>query len=117
MGGATSRNGSFPRVLSGPEDYYFHTDGSFSVTLPVGTAELEVWRGFEYEPVAQTVDVRAGEWTNVDVRLERWIDMAADGWYSGGQSHSPELRRPLFRHPRSTWGTRRWRKTSMWRTG
>ncbi|MDE2943390.1 MAG: CehA/McbA family metallohydrolase [Gemmatimonadota bacterium] len=82
-------DGSFPRVLSGPEAYYFHTDGSFSVTLPVGTAELEVWRGFEYEPVAQTVEVRAGEWTNVDVRLERWIDMAADGWYSGDNHIHP----------------------------
>ena len=82
-------DGSFPRVLSGPEDYYFHTDGSFSVTLPVGEAELEVWRGFEYEPVTRTVEVRAGEWTNVDVRLERWIDMAAEGWYSGDNHIHP----------------------------
>ena len=82
-------DGSFPRVLSGPEDYYFHTDGSFSVTLPVGPAELEVWRGFEYEPVTRTVDVRAGEWSSVDVRLERWIDMAADGWYSGDNHIHP----------------------------
>ena len=41
-------DGSYPRVVSAAEDYYFHTDGSFSVTLPVGEAKLEVWRGFEY---------------------------------------------------------------------
>ena len=82
--------GSFPRVLSADgDDYYFHTDGSFTVTLPVGNADLEVWRGFEYEPEMQTVDVRAGEWTTVDVQLDRWIDMAANGWYSGDNHIHP----------------------------
>lgn len=94
LGAADGRSyfprGSFPRVLSAADDeYYFHTDGSFSVTLPVGAAELEVWRGFEYEPRTRTVDVRAGEWTTVDVELERWIDMAADGWYSGDNHIHP----------------------------
>jgi TolB protein len=82
-------HGSYPRVLSATEDYYFHTDGSFTVTLPIGAADLEVWRGFEYEPVQQSVDVRAGEWTTVEVELTRWIDMAADGWYSGDNHIHP----------------------------
>ena len=82
-------NGSYPRVVSVTEDYYFHTDGSFSVTLPVGEARLEAWRGFEYEPVSRTVDVRAGEFTTVEVQLDRWIDMAADGWYSGDNHIHP----------------------------
>ena len=82
-------DGSYPRVLSVTEEYYFHTDGSFAVTLPVGEAELEVWRGFEYEPVRTSVDVRAGEWTTVDVEMERWIDMASQGWYSGDNHIHP----------------------------
>ncbi len=82
-------DGSFPRVVSVTEDYYFHTDGSFSLTMPVGEATLEVWRGFEYEPVFRTVDVRAGEWTTVEVELSRWIDMAANGWYSGDNHIHP----------------------------
>lgn len=81
--------GSFPRVVSVTEDYYFHTDGSFSATLPPGEANLEVWRGFEYEPASRTVDVRAGEWTTVEVQLERWINMAAEGWYSGDNHIHP----------------------------
>ncbi len=80
---------SFPRVASVTEDYYFHTDGSFEVMLPVGQAELEVWRGFEYEPVSRTVNVRAGEVARVEVELTRWIDMAADGWYSGDNHIHP----------------------------
>ena len=81
--------GSYPRVISVTEDYYFHTDGSFSVTLPVGEATLEAWRGFEYQPVSRTVEVRAGEHATVEVRLDRWIDMAADGWYSGDNHIHP----------------------------
>ena len=86
--------------MSVTEDYYFHTDGSFSVTLPVGEARLEAWRGFEYEPVSRTVDVRAGEFTTVEVQLDRWIDMAADGWYSGDNHIHPNYGGHYFRHPR-----------------
>jgi Tol biopolymer transport system component len=82
-------DGSFPRVVSVTEDYYFHTDGSFWVELPVGPAELEVWRGFEYEPEMRTVEVRAGEWTSVNVELERWTHMAEAGWYSGDNHIHP----------------------------
>ena len=92
-------DGSYPRVLSVTEEYYFHTDGGFSVTLPVGEAELEVWRGFEYEPVRTSVDVRAGEWTTVDVEIERWIDMASQGWYSGDNHIHPNYGGHYFVQP------------------
>ncbi len=81
--------GSFPRVVSVTEDYYFHTDGSFSVSVPPGPAEIEVWRGFEYEPETRQVQVRAGEWSTVEVELRRWVDMAAAGWYSGDNHIHP----------------------------
>ena len=82
-------DGSYPRVVSVTEDYYFHTDGSFSVTLPAGEATVEAWRGFEYEPVSRTVEVRAGEHATVELQLDRWIDMAANGWYSGDNHIHP----------------------------
>ena len=92
-------DGSYPRVVSVTEDYYFHTNGSFSVTLPVGTADLEVWRGFEYEPVQRTVDVRAREWTTLEVDMSRWIDMAAEGWYSGDNHIHPNYGGHYFVQP------------------
>lgn len=75
--------GSLPSVVSITEDYYFHTDGDFSVTLPAGSASLEIWRGFEYSPVRRTVEIEAGQTSEVTIQLDRWIDMAAEGWYSG----------------------------------
>ena len=82
-------HGSYPRVVSVTEDYYFHTDGSFSVTLPAGETTVEAWRGFEYEPVSRAAEIRAGEHVTVELQLDRWIDMAADGWYSGDNHIHP----------------------------
>jgi len=90
---------SFPRVVSVTEDYYFHTDGSFSVNMPVGEATLEVWRGFEYEPVKRTFDVRPGEWTSIEVEMSRWIDMASEGWYSGDNHIHPNYGGHYFVQP------------------
>ena len=92
-------DGSYPRVVSVTEDYYFHTDGNFSVTMPVGEAALEVWRGFEYEPVQRTIDVQPGQWTTVEVELNRWIDMAGDGWYSGDNHIHPNYGGHYFVQP------------------
>jgi TolB protein len=92
-------DGSFPRVANVGEDYYFHTDGGFTVTTPVGQVGIEVWRGFEYEPVRRTVEVRAGEWTTVDVEMTRWIDMAGDGWYSGDNHIHPNYGGHYFIQP------------------
>jgi hypothetical protein len=63
--------------------YYVYTDGRFEVRVPPGPAVLEVRKGYEYRPVELTLATRAKETTDVEIVLERAIDMAALGWYSG----------------------------------
>jgi hypothetical protein len=63
--------------------YYFYTGGRFEVKVPPGPAVLEVRKGYEYRPVEVTLNTRAQEIADVEVVLERAIDMAAFGWYSG----------------------------------
>ncbi|MDD9959564.1 MAG: CehA/McbA family metallohydrolase [Gammaproteobacteria bacterium] len=60
----------------------FHNEGEFSVTLPVGRAELTTVKGFEFIPHLQEVTIDAGEVTQLTIELERLTDMAAKGWYS-----------------------------------
>ena len=62
---------------------YLHLDAPVLVTLPTGTATIEVMRGLEYTPVTRTVAVRAGDTTTVRVALHRIDDLAARGWFSG----------------------------------
>ncbi len=63
-------------------DMIFHNGGQFEVTLPVGEAELDIVRGFEFTPQTLSVDIEAREVTRLRVSLERLTDMAAKGWYS-----------------------------------
>ncbi len=62
---------------------FFHTDGEFSLELPVGEASILAMKGFERYPATSTVAIEAGAVTSVRFELERFTDMGALGWYSG----------------------------------
>ena len=61
-----------------------YVSGSFSVPLPNGRFLIEVRRGLEYEPAQLEIEVDAnGAPKPAEVRLERWVHLAEEGWYSG----------------------------------
>ena len=64
-------------------NYYFFSDGSFSVKVPPGTCTVEIRKGYEYTPTLQTFHLEKGETLAATIHLKRWIDMAKEGWYSG----------------------------------
>ncbi len=64
-------------------NYYFFTDGSFSVRVPAGTCTVEVRRGYEYTPTQKTFHLAKNQKAKATIYLKRWIDMAKQGWYSG----------------------------------
>jgi hypothetical protein len=61
---------------------YAYIDGSCQGWLPVGDVTVEVARGFEYEPVRQTVRIEPGQ-RSLTLEIERWTDARRSGWYSG----------------------------------
>ena len=63
--------------------YYFFADGSCEVRVPAGPVTVEVRKGYEYRPVEMTLTAAAREAIDVEIPLERAVDMAALGWYSG----------------------------------
>lgn len=54
----------------------------FEAELPPGKYTLTVERGKEYLTAEQAVEV-GDKPLKVEIKLKRWIDMAAKGWYSG----------------------------------
>src|SRR5439155_8490886 len=50
--------------------------------LPRGEVILDVARGFEYEPLRTTVTIAPGR-RELTLRLKRWTNMNARGWFSG----------------------------------
>ena len=60
----------------------FHHEGSFEVELPVGDVRIAAVKGFEHEPALTTVEIVAGEVTELTLRLREVVDMAEKGWFS-----------------------------------
>lgn len=56
----------------------------FEVDLTPGEYTFTVERGHEYFTTKQTLAVpESGDVPQVELKLQRWVDMAARGWYSG----------------------------------
>jgi hypothetical protein len=60
----------------------YRSDGE-RVKLPVGDYSVEFTRGPEYLVKTQSIKVSEGRPQTFTFRLERWIDTAKFGWYSG----------------------------------
>ena len=71
---------------------YAYIDGTCQGWLPRGEVVVDVARGFEYEPLRQTVRIEPGQ-RDLTVRIRRFADMAAEGWWSG-DSHVHFLSTP-----------------------
>jgi hypothetical protein len=61
---------------------YAYIDGTCQGWLPRGDVVVDVARGFEYEPLRQTVRIGPGQ-RELTLRIGRVADMASQGWWSG----------------------------------
>lgn len=72
-------------------------DGTLEIQLPEGVYGYVVERGPEYRRRRGRLDVKAGQAVTERVRLERWIDLARRGWWSGElHVHRPLEHLPLL---------------------
>jgi hypothetical protein len=68
----------------GNTGFHFTTIGNgFIIDLPQGKAKIIIEKGKEYRPIVREVDIKAGKTVQIDIELDRWIDMTKHGWYSG----------------------------------
>ncbi|MBN8823197.1 MULTISPECIES: CehA/McbA family metallohydrolase [unclassified Spirosoma] len=63
-------------------DSSFYVPGRFQLSLPPGTYAVAISKGPEYLPQKHILTITAGKTVQKTLRLERWINMAAKGWYS-----------------------------------
>src|SRR5688500_7720964 len=69
------------KVGGGPP--FFYADGSFTLDLPIGDAQFVLERGTEYLPLTRTLRIPRTGTVEVGFRLQRWIDLRAEGWHAG----------------------------------
>lgn len=63
--------------------FVFYVDGDYKSHVAPGQYTLIVSKGPEYRLHRQDIKVTAGSSADISVRLKRWIDMPAKGWFSG----------------------------------
>lgn len=61
----------------------FYVNGQYGARLPAGEYELIVAKGPEHRLARERFSVEENRTTLVRIRLQRWRDMAREGWYSG----------------------------------
>jgi hypothetical protein len=66
-----------------PLDYYFYSNGRSEVRVLPGRVKLEIMKGYEYAPKIIEIDCTASDTLDLDIKIEKAIDMQALGWYSG----------------------------------
>jgi hypothetical protein len=61
---------------------HFYIEGEAALSLPPGRYRLRVFRGIEVRVAEQQIDISPGQEVVAEVALERWADMASEGWFS-----------------------------------
>lgn len=64
------------------EPVLYQTQPTFSIKLKPGHYQISVARGMEYVPLTRKFEVSAKNQEHT-LRLERWVDLPARGWFSG----------------------------------
>jgi hypothetical protein len=71
-----------PSIPYWSEPVLYQTHPTFSIKLEQGRYRISVARGMEYIPVTKEFAVTAEDQEHT-LRLERWVDLPARGWFSG----------------------------------
>jgi hypothetical protein len=77
------------RLVAAEEGYAtgFRAGGGFTHRLPAGPARMRITRGPEYRAAEREIEIGAGAVHEVEVTLERKVDLRSRGWF-GGDSHT-----------------------------
>ena len=75
--------GDEPSIPYWQEPVIYQTSGDFFIDLPGGRWRIAASHGNEYVPVVEVLEVKGGGEREQALKLRRWIDLPARGWWSG----------------------------------
>ena len=61
---------------------YAYIDGNCQGWLPRGEVHVDVARGYEYEPIRESINIEPGQ-RELTLKLRRWINMNEERYFSG----------------------------------
>lgn len=95
-----------PAVWPSEGRFVFYIDGHYESHVAPGKYTLVVSKGPEYRLHVQDIEVGTGSSTDLNIKLERWIDMPGKGWYSGDDHihiarHAPDVNKSILSFTRA----------------
>ncbi len=66
-----------------PREALFITSGDDEIALPAGRVTLVALKGVEYRVEERTLELTAGETSEVPIPMRRWTNWNQKGWYTG----------------------------------
>ena len=72
-----------PSIPYWKEPVIYQTSGQFVIDLPPGRWRVQASHGMEYVPVTDEFEVNGQGELDKALHVERWIDLPAQGWWSG----------------------------------
>lgn len=61
------------------EKSYAYVPGEFTTDMPVGDIYVEIYKGFEYEPVRRKVTIKPGQ-KILELKIDRWKNLRSQDW-------------------------------------
>ncbi len=87
--GEWPKHGKGNRTGKAPFRYFgrfFYSPGTTLIDVPKGKIRIEAWKGFEYQPLVETVAIEAGQTRRVSISLTRATTPQQIG-YDSGDTH------------------------------
>jgi len=72
-----------PSIPYWKEPVIYQTSGDFQIDLPAGRWRVGASHGMEFVPVTEEFEVNGRGEMEKPLLLERWVDLPAQGWWSG----------------------------------
>ena len=73
-----------PKTVENPfnETTQFYSSGQSEITVRPGNYTVKVYKGIEYKVCVSEISVSESAATHCQITMERWVNMAEEGWYS-----------------------------------
>ncbi|MEX2261095.1 MAG: CehA/McbA family metallohydrolase [Bryobacteraceae bacterium] len=85
-----------------PREGFFIGSGDDTFPVPAGKIELTGLKGVEYDIAERSVDVAAGETSEITIQMRRWTNWAQRGWWTGENHFHANYNGSYYQRPKQS---------------